>query len=175
MDNTAKLIERAEHLLAQAEVVQLELRTLMDTLREQLAVLCHASPKPLSRTVPPTPAPPSSMRTQPPVPTSPEPSTERRGSPRRKGNPVSVLVSLDIPGANPVESWIVDRSRGGLCLLLDEPRTVGTVLKVRPSKAGPGARWVQVEVRSCRPERSSFRVGCQFLEELSWSQLQLFG
>jgi hypothetical protein len=99
---------------------------------------------------------------------------ERRTAPRRSGNPVSVQVSLS-GGGEPFQGWVVDRSSGGLRLLVDQSVNLGTVLNVRPTKAHPGFAAVQVKVKSCRPERNSFNLGCQFLQKVSWEQMQLFG
>jgi hypothetical protein len=60
-------------------------------------------------------------------------------------------------------------------LLVDQEVKPNSVLSVRPSKAHPGATWVQIKVKSCRPERSSYNLGCQFMRKLTWSELQVFG
>jgi hypothetical protein len=100
---------------------------------------------------------------------------DRRNEPRRKGNPVSVQVSNSTHSSEPFQGWVVDRSSGGLRLLVDQEVKAGTVLSVRPTKSHPGFTWVQVKVKSCKPERSSFNLGCQFLRKLSWTELQVFG
>jgi hypothetical protein len=99
----------------------------------------------------------------------------RRTETRRKGNPVSVQVSNSTHTAEPFQGWVVDRSTGGVRLLVDQEVKPGSVLSVRPTKSHPGFTWVQVKVKSCRPERSSFNLGCQFLRKLSWTELQVFG
>ncbi len=100
---------------------------------------------------------------------------ERRAEPRRKGNPVSVQVTHAPSGGDPVQGWVVDRSSGGLRILVDQEIKPGTVLNVRPTKSHPGFTWVQVKVKSCRPERSSYNLGCQFTRKLTWTELQVFG
>lgn len=100
---------------------------------------------------------------------------DRRAQPRRKGNPVSVQVSNSGATTEPMQGWVVDRSTGGLRLLVDQEIKPGTVLSVRPSKSHPGFTWVQIKVKSCRPERSSYNLGCQFMRKLTWTELQVFG
>jgi hypothetical protein len=139
----------------------------------------------------PTPTPTPTAETAPvPLPTpagieTPSPNQratpttgdhgERRASPRRKGNPVSVLVTTMTDIGPPIESWVVDRSQGGVCLLVDEAVEIGAQLRILPAKARAGIRWVEVEVTSCRQERNSWKIGCKFLQKLSWAEMQLFG
>lgn len=101
--------------------------------------------------------------------------SERRTEPRRKGNPVSVQVSNSNNTSEPFQGWVVDRSTGGVRLLVDQEVKPGSVLSLRPTKSHPGFTWVQIKVKSCRPERSSFNLGCQFMRKLTWSELQVFG
>jgi hypothetical protein len=100
---------------------------------------------------------------------------ERRADPRRKGNPVSVQVSNEKATSEPFQGWVVDRSTGGVRLLVDQEVKPNTVLSVRPTKSHPGFTWVQVKVKSCKPERSSFNLGCQFMRKLTWAEMQAFG
>jgi len=60
-------------------------------------------------------------------------------------------------------------------LLVDQSCDAGTILSLRPTKAHPSLNWVKVRVKSCRPERNSFKVGCEFVNKLSWAELQAFG
>lgn len=100
---------------------------------------------------------------------------DTRNAPRRRGNPVSVQITNDLRTAESWPGWVVDRSPDGLCLLADEATPVESILNVRPTKAGPSARWIQVIVRSCVSERNSWKLGCQFQTKLSWDDLQYFG
>lgn len=111
----------------------------------------------------------------PPAPAPAAPKRERRASPRRKGNPVSVLLAPMQGSGQQIESWVVDRSQGGVCLLVDEAIALGTQLRILPTKARAGIRWVDIEITSCRQERNSWMLGCKFLQKLSWAELQLFG
>jgi hypothetical protein len=106
---------------------------------------------------------------------------ERRATPRRQGNLVSVTVTRSSseagssPGAESIHGWVLNRSGGGLCLLVDEEVAPGTVLTVTPHLGPATFEWIQVEVKSCRPERQSWLLGCQFLQKLSWDDLRPFG
>jgi len=117
--------------------------------------------------------PPPPPAAAPPVAESS--SEERRTAPRRKGNPISVQVSNAAASTEPFQGWVVDRSSGGLRLLVDQAVAPGSILSVRPSKTHPSNAWVQIQVRSCRPERSSFNLGCMFVEKLTWAEMQMFG
>jgi hypothetical protein len=103
-------------------------------------------------------------------------STERRNSLRRGGNPLEVNVSDAEAKSEPTRGWVVDRSMGGICLRLEAPVAVGTLLSIRPREACPIIPWTQVEVRDCRPgDANTWEVGCQFVRMPSWSVLLLFG
>jgi hypothetical protein len=110
-----------------------------------------------------------------PVEFDEEPPAERRSAPRRAGNPLSVQITNAKVKGETLEGWIVDRSSGGIRLLVDQAMEPGTLLNVRPTKAHPSLGWVEVKVRSCSPERNSFKIGCQFINKLTWAELQMFG
>jgi len=97
---------------------------------------------------------------------------ERRALPRRRGNPVAVLVSrADVPGS-PFNAWVIDRSPEGLCLVAEEDIPRGTWLRLRVTNLSAGAGWFEVEVRNSRPERNVWILGCQFRSALSWGELR---
>jgi hypothetical protein len=102
--------------------------------------------------------------------------SERRGAPRRRGNPIAVLVSDAKAEVEPVHGWVTDRSASGLGLELDEEGQVevGTILSVRPVE-GSSVPWVKVEVRSCRRIQSAWRLGCQYLRPPSADIQMRFG
>lgn len=101
---------------------------------------------------------------------------ERRAYPRRKGNPVPVLILQQMPGdAEPLCGWVIDRSYGGVGLLVDEPLEIDLPVEIRPQTPQAGSRGSQVRVVYCIPERASWRVGCQFLHKPSWDELRIYG
>jgi hypothetical protein len=161
MDKTERLIEQTRRLLAQVEGLQKAIKQLQVDLDRHGMVLDEH----LSRL--------HKQSTAPQV--RPLSAQERRSTPRRKGNPVSVHIANGPATADPSQGWVVDRSAGGLRLLVDEAVPAGTLLRVRPTKAHANFPWIQVKVKSCYPERKSWNLGCQFLQKLSWEDLQLFG
>lgn len=100
---------------------------------------------------------------------------EKRASVRRKGNPVVVLVSDAEGQAKPYEACVMDRSIGGLGVVVDNPVDVGTILSIRTASAPASVPWVQIEVRNCRKTNESWELGCQFVRTPPWSVLLLFG
>jgi hypothetical protein len=99
---------------------------------------------------------------------------ERRSTPRRRGNLVEVYLSDD-SNSPPVNGVVVDRSAGGLCLIVEKEVTEGAILNVRPRKAPQTAPWTPVEIRSCRPDHGEWEVGCRFVKTPAWNDLLLFG
>jgi hypothetical protein len=90
--------------------------------------------------------------------------TERRKAPRRRGNPVAVLLSDEDAACDPIEGYVVDRSIGGLGVELEESVDVepGMVIAVRPRRDVGCASWTRVVVRNYEKVGSSGRLGCQF-------------
>jgi hypothetical protein len=99
---------------------------------------------------------------------------DRRAAPRRKGNIVEVELCI---GADRqlMRGWVLDRSIGGLCLLVDQPVASGTVLRVRPRNAAAAVPWMEVTTCSCREEGDRFELGCQFHHTPNWSHLLMLG
>jgi hypothetical protein len=111
----------------------------------------------------------------PTIPPERGPIGERRTAARRGGHPVEIDLS-DPDGSRPAqEGWVEDRSAHGLCLLLPHPAEVGSVWNVRPHHAPSTLPPVAVEVRSCTPEGSEWKLGCRFLKTPSYAVLLLFG
>jgi hypothetical protein len=100
-------------------------------------------------------------------------SAEKRGTVRRSGNAVPVLV--DEGDGVLVRGYVVDRSAGGVGVALDHSLALGTIVRVRPSKAPDTAPWVEVQVKSCRAESTEYELGCQFLTLPPFNVLLLFG
>lgn len=99
---------------------------------------------------------------------------DRRSSPRRKGNRVEVHLTHET-NREPLLGWVVDRSIGGLCLIVEKPLDEGAIFKVRPRTAPKTTPWIAIEIRSCRPESSDWEIGCRFVKPPHWNDLLLFG
>jgi hypothetical protein len=89
------------------------------------------------------------------------------------GRPVSVKVSDGMADSEPLSGWVIDRPTGGLRILVDEPMPVGTVISIRPTKEHPQNQWVNVSVKTCRPERNSYVIHVQFTERPPWAVMNL--
>jgi serine/threonine protein kinase len=100
---------------------------------------------------------------------------ERRAAPRRTGNAVSLLIAESPSSAEPLRGWVLNRSPGGLGLMVEDAVEIDTVVHVQPQGANLGARWFPVRVIYCFQERIRWRVGCQLVDRLSWDELRLFG
>ena len=101
-------------------------------------------------------------------------SMERRTAPRRKGNSVEVYFA-EAPNKDPIQGWVVDRSVGGLCLVIEQPLSAGAVWHVKPRNGSPTTPWTAVEVRSCRAENGNWEIGCRFVQTPQWNVMLLFG
>ncbi|HLJ92303.1 MAG TPA: PilZ domain-containing protein [Gemmataceae bacterium] len=99
---------------------------------------------------------------------------DRRTSVRRKGNPVGIVL-LAGDGTNAEPGLVLNRSKGGLCVTLSSPVAVGTTVQIRACQAPEDAPWVSIVVRHCVSKGKQWQLGCQFVEELPWSVLLLFG
>lgn len=100
-------------------------------------------------------------------------ANDRRSSPRRRGN--SVAVAIRNGSDHSTHGYVLDRSLGGLCLLVENEMTEGATLDVRPEHAPETTPWVTIQVRSCRRRRSEWELGCQFMKTPNWNVLLLFG
>lgn len=176
MDDLHELFQRTERLQHQVEGLQEALDRLRAELvahRETLAArldLRDANSQP-------PPACPLSDLTDPlsesPI-TPAGAASGRRALPRRRGNPIPVLIGDPRQPSTAVRGWVLDRSPDGLSLLTDEAVPVGTRLQVRPVHDLPVLKWFTVEVRHCHPERNVWILGCHFDRALSWDDLRLF-
>jgi hypothetical protein len=101
-------------------------------------------------------------------------AADRRKAPRRKGNCVEVDLAPEGAGS-PLYAWVIDRSVGGLRLLLDRPLDEGATVLVRPRTDGEPLPWCPAVIRSCKFAKAEWEVGVQFVRTPSWNIMQLFG
>jgi hypothetical protein len=107
-----------------------------------------------------------------------EKTGDQRSALRRQGNPVEIYVATPDAKDNPVIGIVLDRSLGGVRLILYTEVDVGTTIAIRPIQCETIVPWVDVEVRSCRPSveiPGRFEVGCQYVKSPPYSIQLLFG
>ena len=102
-------------------------------------------------------------------------ASNKRNAFRRKGNAVQVLIREPGVKHDPIVGWVLDRSSGGLALMLPVEFSTGSRLEVRPDSQSGDALWLAVQVRSVRPQEDGWQIGCKFLATPPWSVLLLFG
>ncbi|MBI3412100.1 MAG: hypothetical protein HY040_27530 [Planctomycetes bacterium] len=100
---------------------------------------------------------------------------EQRQTLRRDGNPTEVYLAPPGYKDRPSRGWIVDRSLGGIGLMVNDEVKIGTVLSILPVKAPEMTHWVDIEVKSCRPTSEGWEIGCQFVKTPPFSILLMFG
>lgn len=99
---------------------------------------------------------------------------DRRFDLRRRGNPIEVDLFDPLGKIPALLGNVVDRSRGGIALLMQQELPIGLVVNARPRTSSTNYS-VPVEVRSCRRNRDGWVVGCQFQQIPPWNVLLLFG
>jgi hypothetical protein len=101
---------------------------------------------------------------------------DKRRNPRRPGRSVEVFVHM--PGQlqeSSIKGVILNRSVGGLGILVGDEYLVGSTLGVLPAAASKLTPWVEVEVKSCRRNGEDWEIGVQFLKVPPYSTMVLFG
>jgi hypothetical protein len=101
--------------------------------------------------------------------------SEQRKAHRRAGNPVEVFVTRAEETTPFCRAWVIDRSVEGVALSLSNELKPEMHLQLRPVTAPAITPWTEVEVKSCRPVKDGFELGCQFVKKPQWSVLLLFG
>lgn len=100
---------------------------------------------------------------------------DRRGSVRREGAPVRVLLSSSTLRGGVNDAYVVDRSTGGLRIVMQAAVPPGSTLQVRAANAPDNIGFVTLIVRSCRKHPDHFELGCEFEKTPPWNVLLLFG
>ena len=100
---------------------------------------------------------------------------DRRGSVRREGGPVRVVLSSPTFRNGVNDGFVVDRSTGGLRIVMQAAIAPGSTLLVRAANAPDNISFVTVIVRSCRKNGDHYEVGCEFEKTPPWNVLLLFG
>ena len=100
---------------------------------------------------------------------------DRRGTVRRDGAPVRVLLSSTSFRNGVNDGYVVDRSTGGLKVLIQSAMAPGSTMQVRAANAPDTIGFVTLSVRSCRKHTDHFELGCEFEKTPPWNVLLLFG
>jgi hypothetical protein len=100
---------------------------------------------------------------------------DRRGAVRREGAPVRVVLSSPSFRNGVNDGYVVDRSTGGLRIVMQAMIAPGSTLQVRAVNAPDTVGFVTVIVRSCRKNGDHNEVGCEFEKTPPWNVLLLFG
>jgi hypothetical protein len=102
--------------------------------------------------------------------------SDRRQSPRRAGQAIKITIQLISDPKTIFEGYVMDRSMGGLRLMLERPLALNQMLNVRSTDAPQTVTWVQVQVRRLQqlPDKT-YEVGCQFVRTPPWAILLTFG
>jgi hypothetical protein len=103
------------------------------------------------------------------------PANDRRAAARRGGHPVTVQLSDPDEKSLGQAGWVVDRSVGGLCLMVPQPMTIGSQWKVRPVDAPRTTPPVLVEIRTCVAAGAEWKLNCRFERTPSYGVLLMFG
>jgi len=101
--------------------------------------------------------------------------SNRRGTVRREGQPVKIVVSSPAFRNKMDSGYVLDRSTGGLRIALPAAVTPGSTMQVRADNAPDTVPWVTVVVRNCRNTGRHFELGCEFDQTPPWNVLLLFG
>jgi hypothetical protein len=99
---------------------------------------------------------------------------ERRAGRRRWGNPIEVHITAPL-WLDPLHGLVINRSTGGLALLLDREAPTGTTIKVRSLEAPNSVPSIVLAVRYCRKAGKNFLIGCEFAGEVPWNVRVWFG
>jgi hypothetical protein len=100
---------------------------------------------------------------------------DHRRTPRRAGKIVEVLVAAQGETEFPRRGLVLNRSNGGLGILVHDEYVVGSMIGVMPADASRLTPWVEVEVKSCRKNPDGFELGLQYLMVPPYATLVMFG
>jgi hypothetical protein len=101
--------------------------------------------------------------------------SENRSAPRRSGSQIKVTISNPTTKKVLMEGWVMDRSQGGLNLLVPAHMVPATIVNVRRTAATRNTAPVQIEVRRCVQKGVRYQLGCKFVGNPSEKTLAQFG
>jgi hypothetical protein len=99
---------------------------------------------------------------------------DRRSSVRKWGNPVEVQIQ---PPNSVIllRGVVINRSTGGLAILVDDAYPTGAALMVRAVLAPAGVDWINVQVKNCRAAGKNWVIGCSYPAPPSWNAVVWLG
>ena len=100
---------------------------------------------------------------------------DRRGSVRREGAPVRVVLAANSFRNGVADGYVIDRSTGGLKIAAQVAVAPGSTLQVRAADAPDTVGFVTLIVRNCRKSDDHYEFGCEFEKTPPWNLLLLFG
>jgi hypothetical protein len=100
---------------------------------------------------------------------------DSRRTPRRAGKIIEVLVAAQGEAADPRRGLVINRSNGGLGVLVHDEYPIGSMIGVMPADASRLTPWVEVEVKSCRKNPDGYELGLQYLMIPPYATLVMFG
>jgi hypothetical protein len=103
------------------------------------------------------------------------PKRDKRRNPRRPGRSVEVFVALAGSTQKPCKGVILNRSVGGLGILVGDEYPVGAMVGVLPATASHLEPWVESEVKTCRKLGDDWEIGLQFVQIPPYSTMIQFG
>jgi DNA-binding response OmpR family regulator len=101
-------------------------------------------------------------------------TSERRRFPRWPGIPQDVDVAPHTGAGLRRSGTVINRSLGGVALLLEEPCEIGSELRIR-STVTSYEKWLAIEVRHIREMRDRWLVGARFSEPATLAVLSVYG
>jgi hypothetical protein len=99
---------------------------------------------------------------------------EKRSGRRRWGNPTEVHVILPT-GPSRVHGLVINRSTGGLAILVQQEVPAGTSIKIHSVEAPRSVPFTELQVCHCRKAGRLFLIGCEFREDVPWNVRVWFG
>ncbi len=99
---------------------------------------------------------------------------DRRQRSRRQAAPKEIHFRIS-EGAIAKPGFVIDRSSGGLRLALEQALPVDSHVFLKADQAPSGTPWAEAVVCWCKPMDDRFDLGCQFVGNVPWNVLLLFG
>src|SRR5262245_3779745 len=87
---------------------------------------------------------------------------DKRRNPRRPGRSVEVFVTLAGSTQKPCKGVVLNRSVGGLGILVGDEYPIGAIVGILPASASHLEPWVESEVKTCRKLGDDWEIGLQF-------------